>query len=46
MRRAALTLGNFLNRRSTEDGEKFTFEQFAVYLTPTNAQANQVNEFF
>ncbi len=35
-----------LNRRSTEDGEKFTFEQFAVYLTPTNARANQVNEFF
>ncbi|MFA5991486.1 MAG: AAA family ATPase [Candidatus Doudnabacteria bacterium] len=35
-----------LNRRSTEDGEKFTFEQFAVYLTPTNARANQVNDFF
>lgn len=35
-----------LNKRSTEDGGKFTFEQFAVYLTPTNARANQVNEFF
>ncbi len=35
-----------LNRRSATDGEKFIFEQFAVYLTPTNARANQVNEFF
>ena len=35
-----------LNQRSNEDGEKFTFEQFAIYLTPHNAQAKRVNSFF
>ncbi len=35
-----------LNKRSTGQEEKFVFEQFAVYLTPTNARAGQVNDFF
>lgn len=36
-----------INQRALGDGEdKFEFEQFAVYLTPTNARARQVNNFF
>ncbi len=35
-----------LNQRSAESGQKFTFEQFAIYLTPHNAQARKVNNFF
>ncbi len=35
-----------LNQRSQTAGVKFTFERFAVYLTTTNARANQVNNFF
>lgn len=34
-----------LNSRSEDSGAKFTFEKFAVYLTPTNARAKQVNEY-
>ena len=36
-----------LNSRALEEGQdKFTFEQFAIYLTPTNARAKQVNNYF
>lgn len=35
-----------LNSRAQAQGTKFTFEQFAIYLTPTNARARQVNNFF
>lgn len=35
-----------LNSRAQTQGAKFTFEQFAIYLTPTNARARQVNNFF
>ncbi len=35
-----------LNSRAQSQGAKFTFEQFAIYLTPTNARARQVNNFF
>ncbi len=35
-----------LNSRNTEEAGKFTFEEFAVYLTPTNARATQINEYF
>jgi ATP-dependent exoDNAse (exonuclease V) alpha subunit len=35
-----------LNSRAKEGKDKFTFEQFAVYLTTTNARARQVNSFF
>lgn len=36
-----------LNRRALPEGrEKFAFEQYAVYLTTTNARAKQVNNFF
>jgi ATP-dependent exoDNAse (exonuclease V) alpha subunit len=35
-----------LNGRSNTAGVKFTFEQFAIYLTPTNMRAKQVNNFF
>lgn len=35
-----------LNQRSQAEGAKFTFEQFAVYLVPTNARARQINNFF
>ncbi len=36
-----------INQRALGDGEdKFEFEQFAVYLTPTNTRARQVNNFF
>jgi hypothetical protein len=35
-----------LNSRSEQEGDKFTFEQFAVYLTPTNARAAQVNDYY
>lgn len=36
-----------INQRALGDGEdKFEFEQFAVYLTPTNVRARQVNNFF
>ncbi len=36
-----------LNSRALEEGQdKFTFEQFAIYLTPTNARARQVNNYF
>ena len=38
---------SILNQRAlSEEEEKFTFEQFAIYLTPTNARARQVNNFF
>jgi hypothetical protein len=35
-----------LNQRSQVAGAKFTFEKFAIYLTPTNARARQVNNWF
>lgn len=35
-----------LNSRNIGEGNKFNFEEFAVYLTPTNARATQINEFF
>lgn len=35
-----------LNQRAQSGGEKFTFEQFAIYLTTTNQRARQVNNFF
>lgn len=35
-----------LNSRSELSGSKFSFEKFAIYLTPTNARARQVNNFF
>lgn len=35
-----------LNTRAEPSANKFTFEQFAIYLTPTNARAKQVNNFF
>src|SRR3989338_9101842 len=35
-----------LNQRSAEFGQKFAFEQFAIYLTPHNARARKVNNFF
>jgi ATP-dependent DNA helicase PIF1 len=35
-----------LNARTQNDGQKFAFEKFAIYLTPTNARARQVNNFF
>ncbi len=34
-----------LNQRSQEAGATFTFEKFAIYLTPTNARARKVNDF-
>lgn len=35
-----------LNTRIQNNAQKFAFEQFAIYLTPTNARARQVNNFF
>ena len=35
-----------LNQRSQSGGDKFVFEQFAIYLTPTNARAQRVNNYF
>lgn len=35
-----------LNGRAQEAGAKFTFEQFAIYLVPTNRRAREVNNFF
>jgi ATP-dependent DNA helicase PIF1 len=35
-----------LNGRSEAAGAKFTFEKFAIYLTPTNGRARKVNDFF
>ncbi len=36
-----------LNQRALAEGEdKFSFEEFAVYLTPTNYRAKQVNDYF
>ncbi len=35
-----------LNTRTQPGEKKFTFEQFAIYLTPHNAQASRVNNFF
>jgi ATP-dependent DNA helicase PIF1 len=35
-----------LNTRAKNEGDKFTFEKFAIYLTPTNARARQINNFF
>ena len=35
-----------LNSRASGDDDSFTFEKFAIYLTPTNARARQVNNFF
>jgi ATP-dependent DNA helicase PIF1 len=35
-----------LNSRSQVAGAKFSFERFAIYLTPTNARARQVNNYF
>ena len=37
---------DIINQRTQAVGEKFTFEQFAIYLTPHNAQARKVNNFF
>lgn len=33
------------SRSSSEDGANFTFTKFAVYLTPTNHRAKQVNDY-
>jgi ATP-dependent exoDNAse (exonuclease V) alpha subunit len=35
-----------LNQRAQAVAEGFVFKKFAVYLTPTNARAKQVNSFF
>lgn len=35
-----------LNQRAKIEGAKFTFEKFAIYLTPHNAQAQRVNNYF
>jgi ATP-dependent exoDNAse (exonuclease V) alpha subunit len=35
-----------LNKRVHQAEHKFSFEQYAIYLTPTNARARQVNNFF
>lgn len=35
-----------LNARAHRENNKFSFEQYAIYLTPTNARARQVNNFF
>jgi ATP-dependent DNA helicase PIF1 len=35
-----------LNTRAKSQEEKFSFEQFAVYLTTTNVRASQINNFF
>lgn len=35
-----------LNQRASDPNKKFTFEKFAIYLTPHNAQAKRVNNFF
>jgi len=35
-----------LNTRSETGAQKFSFEKFAIYLTPTNVRARQVNNFF
>jgi ATP-dependent DNA helicase PIF1 len=35
-----------LNQRAQVEGAKFTFEKFAIYLTPHNVQARNVNNFF
>lgn len=35
-----------LNARAHQENNKFSFEQYAIYLTPTNARARQVNNFF
>lgn len=35
-----------LNSRSQVSGAKFSFEKFAIYLTPHNAQARKVNNYF
>jgi ATP-dependent DNA helicase PIF1 len=37
---------NILNRRCNSPENNFKFEKFAIYLTPTNARARQVNNFF
>jgi len=35
-----------LNTRAQSEDEEFTFEEFAIYLTPTNNRARQVNNYF
>ncbi len=35
-----------LNQRAQNQDNKFKFEKFAIYLTPTNNRARQVNNFF
>ncbi|MBL8031190.1 MAG: ATP-binding domain-containing protein [Candidatus Doudnabacteria bacterium] len=35
-----------LNARAHQENNKFSFEQYAIYLTPTNSRARQVNNFF
>lgn len=35
-----------LNDRVQEEDDHFSFEKFAIYLTPHNAQARRVNNFF
>ena len=35
-----------INRRAQAGHNKFKFEKFAIYLTPHNAQARKVNNFF
>lgn len=35
-----------LNRRTLDEDDNFSFEKFAIYLTPTNARARRVNSFF
>jgi len=35
-----------LNSRAQSGKDNFTFEKFAIYLTPTNARARQVNNYF
>lgn len=35
-----------INNRAHQENNKFSFEQYAIYLTPTNVRARQVNNFF
>ncbi|MCL5666775.1 MAG: DEAD/DEAH box helicase [Patescibacteria group bacterium] len=37
---------SILNERSETAGTRFSFEKYAIYLTPTNRRAKQVNDFF
>ena len=37
---------SIINQRAETEDSKFKFEKFAIYLTPTNYRAAQVNNFF